>query len=76
MPYRAVDPAPLRRLGLRATGPRVAVLAALREVGGHRSANDVIAVLRKAGYAHARTTVSVAALVTAWGAGREPPVDA
>ncbi len=57
MAYAATDPARLRRLGLRATAPRLAVLAMLAEVGGHRSADELVAALRKAGYPHARTTV-------------------
>jgi Fe2+ or Zn2+ uptake regulation protein len=57
MAVPATDPAPLRRLGLRATAPRLAVLAMLAELGGHRSADDLVAALREAGYPHARTTV-------------------
>jgi Fe2+ or Zn2+ uptake regulation protein len=52
-----VDAARLRRLGLRATAPRLAVLAVLGEVGGHQSADDLVLALRRAGYPHARTTV-------------------
>ena len=51
------DPTRLRRLGLRATAPRLAVLAMLAEVGGHQSADELVAALRQAGYPHARTTV-------------------
>jgi len=52
-----VDAARLRRLGLRATAPRLAVLTVLGEVGGHQSADDLVLALRRAGYPHARTTV-------------------
>jgi Fe2+ or Zn2+ uptake regulation protein len=57
MKYPATDPGPLRGLGLRATAPRLAVLAALANVGGHRAADELIAVLRECGYRHARTSV-------------------
>ncbi len=57
MPDPPIDPTRLRRLGLRATAPRLAVLAMLTEVGGHQSADELVAALRKAGYPHARTTV-------------------
>jgi Fe2+ or Zn2+ uptake regulation protein len=53
----ATDAARLRRLGLRATGPRLALLAVLEEIGGHRSADELVIELRRAGYPHARTTV-------------------
>ena len=44
------DPATLlRAAGLRATRPRVAVLAALAALGGHRTADDVAAALAAAG---------------------------
>jgi len=39
------------------TGPRLAILAMLEEVGGHRSADELVLALRRAGYHHARTTV-------------------
>lgn len=39
------------------TGPRLAILAVLDSVGGHRSADEVVAGLRESGYRHARTTV-------------------
>jgi Fe2+ or Zn2+ uptake regulation protein len=35
----------------------LAVLAMLAEVGGHQSADELVAALRQAGYPHARTTV-------------------
>jgi Fe2+ or Zn2+ uptake regulation protein len=53
----ATDAARLRRLGLRATGPRLAILTVLEAVGGHRSADELVVELRRAGYPHARTTV-------------------
>lgn len=44
------DPATLLRVaGLRATRPRVAVLAALAALGGHRTADEVAAALAAAG---------------------------
>ena len=52
-----MEAARLRRLGLRATGPRLALLTVLEQVGGHRSADELVAELRRAGYPHARTTV-------------------
>lgn len=51
------DAARLRQRGLRVTGPRLAILAMLEEVGGHRSADELVLALRRAGYHHARTTV-------------------
>jgi Fur family ferric uptake transcriptional regulator len=51
------DASGLRARGLRVTGPRLAILATLREVGGHRSADEVVGALRVGGYLHARTTV-------------------
>jgi len=39
----------LRTAGLRATRPRLAVLAALRELGGHRGADEVLARLQADG---------------------------
>jgi Fe2+ or Zn2+ uptake regulation protein len=53
----AMDATRLRKLGLRATGPRLALLTVLERVGGHRSADELVAELRQAGYPHARTTV-------------------
>jgi Fur family transcriptional regulator, stress-responsive regulator len=53
----ATDASSLRRRGLRATAPRLAVLTTLGEVGGHRSADELVVALRSAGYPHARTTV-------------------
>jgi len=71
------DPTRLRRLGLRATAPRLAVLAMLAEVGGHQSADELVAALRQAGYPHARTTVynALQDLARA-GLVREAPVSA
>ena len=54
---RFLDASRLRQRGLRVTGPRLAVLAVLDQVGGHRSADELVAALRQAGYRHARTTV-------------------
>jgi Fe2+ or Zn2+ uptake regulation protein len=51
------DAARLRQRGLRVTGPRLAILAMLEEVGGHRSADELVLALRRSGYHHARTTV-------------------
>ena len=51
------DAARLRQRGLRVTGPRLAILAMLEGVGGHRSADELVLALRRAGYHHARTTV-------------------
>ena len=51
------DAARLRQRGLRVTGPRLAILSMLREVGGHRSADELVLSLRGGGYHHARTTV-------------------
>jgi len=53
----ATDATRLRRRGLRVTGPRLAILALLEEIGGHRSADELVLALRRAGYQHARTTV-------------------
>lgn len=39
--------AELRRAGFRLTRPRVTVYRALRELGGHRSADEVLAFLRR-----------------------------
>lgn len=42
------DPAlRLRRAGLRATRPRLAVLSALEEPGGHRTADELLEALRR-----------------------------
>ncbi|HEY2430175.1 MAG TPA: Fur family transcriptional regulator, partial [Acidimicrobiales bacterium] len=51
------DAARLRQRGLRVTGPRLAILSVLEQVGGHRSADELVLALRKGGYHHARTTV-------------------
>jgi Fe2+ or Zn2+ uptake regulation protein len=77
MPHTATDPTPLRRLGLRATAPRMAVLELLASVGGHHSADELVGVLREQGYPHARTTVynALADLAHA-GLVREAPVTA
>jgi Fe2+ or Zn2+ uptake regulation protein len=56
-PDVASDASRLRARGLRVTGPRLAILAMLRKVGGHRSADELVAALREGGYHHARTTV-------------------
>jgi len=39
----------LRAAGLRATQPRLRVLRLLRELGGHRSVDDLVAALRERG---------------------------
>jgi Fur family ferric uptake transcriptional regulator len=51
------DAARLRQRGLRVTGPRLAILSMLEQVGGHRSADELVLALREGGYHHARTTV-------------------
>jgi len=51
------DAARLRQRGLRVTGPRLAILSVLEQVGGHRSADELVLALRRGGYHHARTTV-------------------
>jgi Fe2+ or Zn2+ uptake regulation protein len=47
----------LRGAGLRATRPRLAVLALLEEVGGHRSADDLVALLGERDRPLPRSTV-------------------
>ena len=47
----------LRGAGVRATRPRRLVLEALEALGGHRSADDVLAAVRAAGGALSRQTV-------------------
>lgn len=47
----------LRAAGLRTTGPRIAVLAALHELGGHRGADEVYEALRGRGDVLARGSV-------------------
>ncbi len=47
----------LRTAGLRATGPRLAVLDALGRLGGHRRADEVHDHLASNGYDLARTSV-------------------
>lgn len=47
----------LRRAGLRATGPRLAVADALRAMGGHHTADEVHAHLGRHGAALPRTSV-------------------
>jgi Fe2+ or Zn2+ uptake regulation protein len=56
-PDPAADAVRLRQRGLRVTGPRLAILAMLEQVGGHRSADELVLALRRSGYHHARTTV-------------------
>ncbi len=59
-PERLTDAAladALRRGGLRLTRPRRAVHAALRDLGGHRSADEVHAALAAAGTRVSRMTV-------------------
>ena len=51
------DATRLRQRGLRVTGPRLAILSTLEEVGGHRAVDELVLALRQAGYHHARTTV-------------------
>jgi Fe2+ or Zn2+ uptake regulation protein len=46
----------LRAAGLRATAPRRAVLAALASLGGHRTADEVLAAVRAAGPPIARAS--------------------
>lgn len=71
------DAARLRQRGLRVTGPRLAILAVLEEVGGHRSADELVLALRGGGYHHARTTVYNALDDLAQvGLVRSAPVDA
>jgi Fe2+ or Zn2+ uptake regulation protein len=73
----AIDATRLRRHGLRATAPRLAVLAMLARAGGHRSADELVVELRRAGYPHARTTVYNALQdLTRVGLIREAPVAA
>ena len=47
----------LRSAGLRATRPRVAVLEALGEVGGHRSAEELAVVLHERHVRFARASI-------------------
>ncbi|MDD9371147.1 MAG: Fur family transcriptional regulator [Acidimicrobiales bacterium] len=63
---REVD-ARLRAAGLRATAARRSVLGALAELGGHPTADDVLAAVRTSGRAIARASVfnSLRDLVTA-----------
>jgi Fe2+ or Zn2+ uptake regulation protein len=56
-PDPGTDAVRLRQRGLRVTGPRLAILAMLEKVGGHRSADELVLALRRSGYHHARTTV-------------------
>lgn len=49
--------AELRQAGLRATAARVAVYEALRRLGGHRSADEIVERLRTDGQVHARASV-------------------
>jgi Fur family ferric uptake transcriptional regulator len=58
----------LRDSGLRATEPRVAVYSVLREVGGHRSVDDLVALLGARGRVIPRMSVyNVVADLTASG---------
>ncbi len=47
----------LRAAGLRATRPRSLVYAVLREVGGHRSVDEVLQLLAERGHAISRMSV-------------------
>ena len=47
----------LRAVGLRATRPRTLVYAVLREVGGHRSVDDVLELLEERGHSIPRMSV-------------------
>lgn len=47
----------MRLAGLRATRPRISVYETLAAMGGHRSADDVLASLAASGHVHARATV-------------------
>ncbi|MDN3353736.1 Fur family transcriptional regulator [Actinomadura sp. DC4] len=58
----------LREAGLRATGPRLAVVGALRALGGHRTADEVYAHLVRNDVAHSRMSV-YNSLVALAGAG-------
>jgi len=67
VPGRATDrPSPnpqgrvrekLRAVGLRATRPRTLVYAVLREVGGHRSVDEVVQLLEKRGESIPRMSI-------------------
>jgi Fur family ferric uptake transcriptional regulator len=65
----------LRTHGLRATGPRIDVLAALEDLGGHRCADEVHEQLRGTGRALPRSTV-YNALTALVGAGIAMTADA
>lgn len=47
----------LRAVGLRATRPRTLVYAVLREVGGHRSVDDVVELLERRGHSIPRMSI-------------------
>lgn len=47
----------LREAGLRVTRPRVMILELMQEIGGHRSAEDINAILESAGTPLTRGTV-------------------
>jgi Fur family ferric uptake transcriptional regulator len=47
----------LRAVGLRTTRPRVLVYAVLREVGGHRSVDEVLELLEARGHAIPRMSI-------------------
>ncbi|MQA93952.1 MAG: transcriptional repressor [Streptosporangiales bacterium] len=65
--FRAEASARLREAGLRATGPRLAVLTAMRRMGGHRTADEVHAGLIEQDVRLPRTSVynALAALSSA-----------
>lgn len=65
--FRAEAAARLREAGLRATGPRLEVFAAMRRMGGHRTADEVHAGLLGLGFKLPRTSVynALAALSSA-----------
>lgn len=65
--FRAEAADRLRRAGLRATGPRLAVLATMRRMGGHRTADEVHAGLVELDVKLPRTSVynALAALTRA-----------
>jgi len=70
VPRKTTDPAPprpadaealarerLRAVGLRATRPRTLVYAVLREVGGHRSVDEVLELLEERGQSIPRMSI-------------------
>ncbi len=65
----------LRAAGVRATRPRTLVYAVLREVGGHRSVDDVVRLLEQRGHSIPRMSIyNVMADLT--GASLVMPADA